>query len=465
MTPFLNLERLSGPEATDRAPKVSSSSEGGMGKQFLEAYTIKSIEPSGDEAIEGLQIFVQSSLSQSDQNSAQFFHTVTKLNVSAPDAEQIDTDLLTTDVELPPEETQTLLVNSTTIDPASVEDETEIQPGDLDEISDEPVLAIDAKNKPGVPQQTPEIAALSASPSGTDAPAAAPGDVANAADETSGADAVSRTPAEFVVPGVTGETSDSEKIIVAEAPVPEASSGIQAPVSEAEAAELVPESNEPAKPDQPEAPGRTESPATPALGVASNAQVSTVGEQNSGSGDTTPSVSSLGTSSPLPASPAPVLTQVTATPTSVQMQQAPANYVAVPDDIASIISQELSSDTQNSRVRIQLDPPELGRVSLEFKFDSQGLQHVVVTADSAEAIRRIRAFHPDLVATLEQHGLSGSDMTFQQKQSQQNSAQNWQSSERSAAGADADPSESESLAGEPRKSSNQLTTTGLDIRV
>ena len=153
---------------------------------------------------------------------------------------------------------------------------------------------------------------------------------------------------------------------------------------------------------------------------------------------------------------------------SMQVVVAPAqpqaNYVAVPADIPSIISRELSSDTQSNRVRIQLDPPELGRGSLEFKFDSQGLQHVLVTADSAEAIRRIRAFHPDLVSVLDEHGLSSQDMTFREQASDQNPAQSWSNTDADAL--DSDPDSLAVVASPLQQATPSRTVTnGLDIRV
>ncbi|MBL4878701.1 MAG: flagellar hook-length control protein FliK, partial [Hyphomonas sp.] len=159
-----------------------------------------------------------------------------------------------------------------------------------------------------------------------------------------------------------------------------------------------------------------------------------------------------------PPSSAPVTQPV------VAPAQAPAHYVAVPADIASIISQELSSDRQTNHVRVQLDPPELGRVSLEFKFDSHGLQHVVVTADSADAIRRIRAFHPDLVSVLDEHGLSSQDMTFREQASGQNPAQDWAGAKMTPADDEADPM-TETPAPLPRTPQSRSASAGLDIRV
>ncbi|MEH6742009.1 flagellar hook-length control protein FliK [Hyphomonas sp.] len=210
-------------------------------------------------------------------------------------------------------------------------------------------------------------------------------------------------------------------------------------------------------------------PAEPAISQSAS-MVSTASAQTFGLGATT---ELSGTVSDSPASLTSGVSAVAATvpPSSapvaqpvVAPAQTPAHYVAVPADIASIISQELSSDRQTNHVRVQLDPPELGRVSLEFKFDSHGLQHVVITADSADAIRRIRAFHPDLVSVLDEHGLSSQDMTFREQASGQNPAQDW-------TGADITPVEdeadmmAETPAPLPRTPQPRSASAGLDIRV
>ena len=101
---------------------------------------------------------------------------------------------------------------------------------------------------------------------------------------------------------------------------------------------------------------------------------------------------------------------------------------------------------------------------VEFKFDSQGLQHVLVTADSAEAIRRIRAFHPDLVSVLEQNGLSSQDMTFREQASGQNAMHDWAGAETMLSEEEPDslPAVSSPLS---QTTQARLTTSGLDIRV
>ena len=96
-----------------------------------------------------------------------------------------------------------------------------------------------------------------------------------------------------------------------------------------------------------------------------------------------------------------------------------------PTEIANVLSRSLASgDDGPDRVVVQLDPPELGRVSIDFKFDAQGLQTVTVTGENPEALRRMREMHSELISVLQQHGLSGQDLNFgQQQQSQQHADQ------------------------------------------
>lgn len=88
-----------------------------------------------------------------------------------------------------------------------------------------------------------------------------------------------------------------------------------------------------------------------------------------------------------------------------------------PTDIPNVLTQTLSSpDKQTERVIVQLDPPELGRVSIDFKFDGGTLQAVTITGETPEALRQLRALHFELINSLEQQGLSGSDLTFSHQQ-------------------------------------------------
>ena len=114
---------------------------------------------------------------------------------------------------------------------------------------------------------------------------------------------------------------------------------------------------------------------------------------------------------------APSAAPATATPPSAPPPQAPV-IIAPPSDIVRIVSETLATDgaIDQNTIEVQLDPPELGRVSIDFRFEGQSLQAVTITADTPEAIRRLREMHFELVQTLEQEGLSSQDMTFQQRE-------------------------------------------------
>ncbi len=64
---------------------------------------------------------------------------------------------------------------------------------------------------------------------------------------------------------------------------------------------------------------------------------------------------------------------------------------------------------------VQLDPPELGRVMIDFKFDAQGLQQIIVTSENPEALKRLREMHSELTAALRDQGLSDQNLSFQEQ--------------------------------------------------
>lgn len=99
--------------------------------------------------------------------------------------------------------------------------------------------------------------------------------------------------------------------------------------------------------------------------------------------------------------------------------QAHASMVATPPEVVDIIQSRIAGNEGSERITVQLDPPELGRVSIDFKFDAQGLQHVTVTGDTPEALKQLRQLHFQLTQALEQNGLTAQDMSFRQNNSQQ----------------------------------------------
>ncbi|KJS34533.1 MAG: hypothetical protein VR74_19820 [Hyphomonas sp. BRH_c22] len=116
--------------------------------------------------------------------------------------------------------------------------------------------------------------------------------------------------------------------------------------------------------------------------------------------------------------------QTATAPVPTGFTQTHALITATPAEVVDVISDSLASpDDRKNRIVVQLDPPELGRVSIDYKFDSQGLQHVTITGESPEAMRQLRLMHFELVNALEKQGLSGQNMSFQQQQAQQDPGQ------------------------------------------
>ncbi len=108
----------------------------------------------------------------------------------------------------------------------------------------------------------------------------------------------------------------------------------------------------------------------------------------------------------------PLQTALAAGPAS---SGAPVQVTAAPGDLPALVQQTLAAgEDRPDRIVVQLDPPELGRVSIDFKFDAQGLQHVTITGENPDAMRQLRNLHFELIQALERNGLSGQDMSFHQ---------------------------------------------------
>ena len=133
-----------------------------------------------------------------------------------------------------------------------------------------------------------------------------------------------------------------------------------------------------------------------------------------GTSSTTPAMMSAG--APAAASAPATTAQAQATTFAVPPGQ--AMVTASPAEVVSIITDTVSgAEDPQDRVVIRLDPPELGRVSIDFKIDAQGVQHITVTGETPEAMRHLRAMHFELVQALERQGLTSGDMTFRQETS------------------------------------------------
>ncbi|MEQ9316089.1 MAG: flagellar hook-length control protein FliK [Henriciella sp.] len=163
------------------------------------------------------------------------------------------------------------------------------------------------------------------------------------------------------------------------------------------------------------------------------------------------------------AAPAAPAAASAAAPAPAGMTAANAIFVAAPDHIVDVVSSRLSGGERPDRIAIQLDPPELGRVSIEFKFDGQTLQHVAVTGETPEAMTKLRQMHAQLVQSLEQHGLSARDMSFSQNTPQRD--QQWAEPAQygaRATGADVDAAPVDTLS--PR-TPIRVASGGLNIKL
>ena len=196
--------------------------------------------------------------------------------------------------------------------------------------------------------------------------------------------------------------------------------------------------------------------------------ISTTGK-TTGQGGPAPSPEMTSFTSAVTAAPGPVIQQAQApAPAAAPMTPTQAIVTASPTETVQIITDAISApDDRQDRVVVQLDPPELGRVSIDFKFDANGLQHVTITGDNPEALRQLRLMHFELTQALERNGLSSQNMSFQQHQSGQQQA--GQGTGNRTFGADL-PTDSILTAAEPAPRTTRLVPTsatsgGLNLKL
>lgn len=113
---------------------------------------------------------------------------------------------------------------------------------------------------------------------------------------------------------------------------------------------------------------------------------------------------------------------------------APSVPIAAPSELNAIILNAVKNGGEpREQLIVQLDPPELGRVAIDFKFDAQGVQQITVTSENPEALRRLRELHFELTEALKDHGLSEQNLSFRQQADDQSQSP-WQMPERSGSG-------------------------------
>ncbi|MCR9196603.1 MAG: flagellar hook-length control protein FliK [Hyphomonas sp.] len=154
----------------------------------------------------------------------------------------------------------------------------------------------------------------------------------------------------------------------------------------------------------------------------------------------------------------PASTSAPTTVASGLIPVAPSIPVAAPSEINSIILNAMKAGAEpREQLIVQLDPPELGRVAIDFKFDAQGLQQITVTSENPEALRRLRELHFELTEALREHGLSEQNLSFRQQADDQ-SQPAWQMAELAGPGAVLTASDDPQQATSPPPRSNAAYT-------
>lgn len=137
---------------------------------------------------------------------------------------------------------------------------------------------------------------------------------------------------------------------------------------------------------------------------------------------------------------------------------APAIPVASPSELSAVILNAMKNGVEpQEQLIVQLDPPELGRVSIDFKFDAQGVQQITVTSENPEALKRLRELHFELTEALKDHGLSEKNMSFRQ-QAEGDSQPRWQMPELSGSGASQAPGDDTQILTQAARSNARLAS-------
>ena len=185
-----------------------------------------------------------------------------------------------------------------------------------------------------------------------------------------------------------------------------------------------------------------------------------VNNTQSGSIELASSTAPLGLS-PLSSSPqgvSPLSTGVVLTPSAPIVQ--PPTLVASPAEVPQIISQSLAQNEATERITIQLDPPELGRVAIDFQIDENGVHTVTITGENNEAIRKLRLMNFELLQALEQQGMAGRGFSLEYQSSDR--AQDWAEAE-TGPGEDNEAEADQQTTSQPYHQPNALESRSLAL--
>ena len=97
------------------------------------------------------------------------------------------------------------------------------------------------------------------------------------------------------------------------------------------------------------------------------------------------------------------------TPQIAAAQQAALS--AAPPPVSQIVA-AVRADSQGNTVEVRLDPPELGRVRIDFSMETADAVKAVLTAERPETLDHLRRHMNDLMEQLKQAGFDTVDLTF-----------------------------------------------------
>lgn len=98
---------------------------------------------------------------------------------------------------------------------------------------------------------------------------------------------------------------------------------------------------------------------------------------------------------------------------------------AVQSAIISTVSDAILTAKETPKgVMVQLDPPEMGRVYIDFMFDADNRVNVVVKADNIDSFNILKERSQDFLQMLSDNGFSNVDLSFEQQSSSDGSSEN-----------------------------------------
>lgn len=148
-------------------------------------------------------------------------------------------------------------------------------------------------------------------------------------------------------------------------------------------------------------------------GTAAKPRLAPVGEFSLSSA-TRETAASLKIHGGVEAAIAPALPGTAATP-SEQVHREVQPFKAVPAEVSEQIRSAVLSRTEGQRVEVRLDPPELGRVHIDFDMSKSGSVKAVIGAVEPETLDLLKRNISTLIEDLKEQGIDHVDLQWSQE--------------------------------------------------